>query len=81
MGYDVGQLPELSIVIFRIVQVAKEINTYYQGIVDRIRDDGPMFLPSTTIEDVFWIRFAVLSFRTYLKQVDWALRWLEGLAK
>jgi glutamate/tyrosine decarboxylase-like PLP-dependent enzyme len=79
LGFEVGSVPELSIVIFRYVPKSGDTNVFNQDIVERIMQDGRIFLSSTTIDDVFWIRFAVLSFRTHLKQVQLAMELLKGI--
>jgi len=79
LGFEVGPKPDLSIAIFRYVPKTGDVNAFNQDIVDQIMKDGRIFLSSTTIGGVYWIRFAVLSFRTHLKQVDLALHILAGL--
>ncbi|NNK76714.1 MAG: amino acid decarboxylase, partial [Maribacter sp.] len=79
LGFEVGPEPDLSIAIFRYVPKNRNANAFNQEIVDRIMQDGRIFLSSTTLEGVYWIRFAVLSFRTHLEQVELALRLLKKL--
>jgi aromatic-L-amino-acid/L-tryptophan decarboxylase len=79
LGFEVGPAPDLSIVIFRYVPKSGDVNVFNQDIVERIMQDGRIFLSSTTIDGVFWIRFAVLSFRTHLEQVQLAMELLKGI--
>ncbi len=79
LGFEVGPEPDLSIAIFRYVPKIGNANTFNQRIVAQIMQDGRIFLSSTTLDGVYWIRFAVLSFRTHLEQVDLALRLLKKL--
>jgi len=81
LGFEVGPEPDLSIAIFRYVPKTGNANVLNQNIVDQIMQDGRLFLSSTTLNGEYWIRFAVLSFRTHLKQVDLALKLLEDLVK
>lgn len=77
IGFEVGPRPDLSIAIFRYIPKSGDANNFNQKLVEQIKEDGRVFLSSTTIDDVYWIRFAVLSFRTHLKQVDLALGLLK----
>jgi len=79
VGFEVGPVPELSVMIFRYVPEKGNANAFNEQLVAQIQKDGRVFLSSTTIDGVYWIRFAVLSFRTHLKQVDLALSLLENL--
>ena len=79
LGYEVGPKPELSIAIFRYVPSAKDPNTFNLTIIERIKEDGRIFLSSTTIDNQVWLRFAVLSFRTHLEEVNLALKLLKEL--
>lgn len=75
LGFEVGPQPELSIMTFRYpARSADDINA---GIVERVREDGRVFLSSTQINGEFWIRLAVLSFRTHLREMDLCLEILE----
>lgn len=77
IGFEVGPQPDLSIAIFRYVPKSGDANMFNQKLVEQIKEEGQVFLSSTTIDGVYWIRFAVLSFRTHLKQVDLALQLLK----
>lgn len=81
LGFEVGPEPDLSIAIFRYVPKTEDANAYNLKLVKQIMQDGRIFLSSTTIDGAYWIRFAVLSFRTHLKQVDLALQLLGNLVK
>jgi aromatic-L-amino-acid decarboxylase len=77
IGFEVGPQPDLSIAIFRYVPKSGDANDFNQKLVEQIKEEGQIFLSSTTIDEVYWIRFAVLSFRTHKKQVDLALQLLK----
>ena len=77
LGFEVGPEPDLSVAIFRFIPKSGSSNDFNQNIVEQIMKDGRIFLSSTTIDNIYWIRFAVLSFRTHLKQVDLALSLLK----
>ncbi|MEM8524290.1 MAG: aminotransferase class V-fold PLP-dependent enzyme [Bacteroidota bacterium] len=79
LGFEVGPFPDLSIMIYRYVPRENDANAYNQELVQRIWRDGRFFVSSTKIDEVYWIRMAVLSFRTHLKEVDDFLAFLKEL--
>ena len=79
IGFEVGPQPDLSIVIFRYIPKSGNSNVFNQNLIEQIKQDGRFFLSSTTIDDIYWIRFAVLSFRTHLKQVQTVLKLLKEM--
>lgn len=77
LGFEVGPFPDLSVVIFRYVPKSGDTNAFNLKLVEKIREDGRSFVSSTTIEGVFWIRLAVVSFRSHLREVDLFLEILK----
>lgn len=77
LGFKVGPAPELSIVIFWYEPDTGDINEFNRNILKLIQDDGNIFISSTMLDEKFLLRFAALSFRTHLKQVDQFLRILK----
>ena len=73
IGLEVGPYPELSVTIFRYVPPTGDANAFNQGLIESIVQDGRIFLSSTTIDGIYWIRLAVLSFRTHLREIDLCL--------
>lgn len=69
-GFEVGPEPELSVAIFRYVPVDKNADSFNKKLIQIIQKDGRIFLSSTSINGVFWIRVAVVSFRTHLEQIE-----------
>jgi glutamate/tyrosine decarboxylase-like PLP-dependent enzyme len=69
-GIEVGPKPELSIAIFRYVPKDKNADLINRELIEAIKNDGRVFLSSTNINNVFWIRIAVVHFRTHLEQID-----------
>ena len=43
----------------------------------RLHEDGRVFLTSTTIDDLFYLRLACLSFRSHLHTIDLAITMLR----
>ena len=72
-GIQVGPRPDLSIVTFRYVPKNGSATEFNRKLVDAIRDDGRVFLTSTTMNETFVIRLAVLGYNTHLADVDTAL--------
>jgi glutamate/tyrosine decarboxylase-like PLP-dependent enzyme len=69
-GFKVGPDPDLSVAIFRYQPDQGDANSFNKKLIKAIQNDGRVFLSSTTIDGVYWIRVAVLIFRTHLKQLD-----------
>lgn len=69
-GFEVGPEPELSVAIFRYVPKTKNANEFNRKLIEAIQNDGRIFLSSTNINGVFWIRIAVVQFRTHLEQIN-----------
>lgn len=77
LGFVVGPKPECSVTIYRYIPEEGDPNAFNQQLVEYVRRDGRIFLSSTTIGGVFWIRLAVLSFRTHLKEINTCLEVLR----
>ncbi|MEL6637132.1 MAG: aminotransferase class I/II-fold pyridoxal phosphate-dependent enzyme [Bacteroidota bacterium] len=77
LGFEVGPPPELSVMIYRYRPPQGDVDAFNRRLVDEVRRDGRVFLSSTSIDGVFWIRLAVLSFRTDLSWIDRCLGVLE----
>jgi aromatic-L-amino-acid/L-tryptophan decarboxylase len=75
MGFEVGPFPDLSVIIYRYVpKNGTDANVFNEKLVEAIRLDGRVFLSSTTLDGVYWIRLAVLSFRTHLDIIEKCLQ-------
>lgn len=72
-GMEVGSEPELSVLFFRYVPRTGDANAFNERLVREIHNDGRVFLSSTKINDTFYIRLAVLNFRTHLDHINLAL--------
>ena len=69
-GFEVGPEPELSVAIFRFVPKNEDADLFNRNLIEAIQNDGRIFLSSTTINNVFWIRIAVVQFRTHLEHIN-----------
>ena len=54
-----------------------DANAFNKRLLGKILDDGRVFLSSTTIAGVFWIRVAVLCFRSHRDRIEALLEVLE----
>lgn len=78
LGFEVGPYPDLSIAIYRYVPEDVDATIFNEQLVEYVQRDGRVFLTSTKIDGVFWIRLAVLSFRTHLREIDLCLEILKA---
>lgn len=82
LGFEVGPFPELSVMIYRYDPAEGDANEFNAKLIQYVQQDGRVFLSSTTIDGVYWLRIAILAFRTHLKTVDLCLQVLnEGVKK
>lgn len=70
MGFEVGPYPDLSVMIYRYTDTEENLNKFNKRLVEKIHADGAVFISSTTINDIFWLRLAVLNFRTHKETID-----------
>lgn len=77
-GMEVGPEPELSVLYFRYVPQKGDANDFNQRLMNELHADGRVFLSSTNIEGIFYIRLAVLHFRTHLETIDQTLQILKN---
>lgn len=75
-GFEAGPDPDLSIATFRYID-CENPDQFNKQLVDLIREDGRVFLSSTLLNGNYVIRFACLSFRTHLSQVDLLLQLIK----
>ena len=77
IGFEVGNYPELSVMIYRYIPEEGDANAYNEKLVQNIWKDGYFFVSTTTIDGIYWLRLAVVSFRTHLKDIDNYLAFLN----
>ncbi|MFT5049526.1 MAG: aromatic-L-amino-acid decarboxylase [Chlamydiales bacterium] len=71
LGFEVGPEPDLSVALFRWVpKDGSSADDFNRRLLSSILDDGRVFLSSTTIDGVFWIRVAVLCFRSHRDRIE-----------
>ena len=79
-GWEVGAPPDLSIVAFRYRPAAGDADAFNRRLLQRLQDEGRVFLSGTRIDGTDWLRCAILSFRTHLDHVDETIDVLGRLA-
>jgi glutamate/tyrosine decarboxylase-like PLP-dependent enzyme len=79
-GWEVGPPPDLSIVAFRYRPHGGDADGFNRRLLQRLQEEGRVFLSGTRIDGADWLRCAILSFRTHLDHVDELLAELSRLA-
>lgn len=80
LGFETGPQPDLTVSIFRYP--GDDDNRINRQLINSIHQDGRVFLSSTIIKNKLWLRCAVVSHRTHLKEIDLALQVIgENLEK
>ena len=77
LGFEVGPEPDLSVCIYRFVPARGDADIFNELLVKAVQQDGTVFISSTKIANHFWLRLAVVSFRTHLTTMQQALSILE----
>jgi len=76
-GFEVPIEPELSVVLFRYKPGEADANAFNQELIQKLQEDGRIFMSSTTIEGVVYIRAAILAVRTHRETIDLAITILK----
>ena len=80
-GFDPGPEPDLSVVAYRYVPKQGDPNEFTENLLKHLQQEGRVMFSGTRIDDVFYIRCAILVFRTHLRHVDQAIEAiLDGVA-
>jgi glutamate/tyrosine decarboxylase-like PLP-dependent enzyme len=80
-GWETGPYPELSVVTYRYVPEHGDADRFNRQLVAAVQADGKVFISSTMIDGKFFLRLAVLHFRTHLLHVDYLLGLLKNLTR
>lgn len=67
---ELGPKPQLSVTLFRYIPKSGEPETFNKKLTEAIQKDGRVFLSSTQINGVFWIRIAIVVFRSHKQHID-----------
>lgn len=77
MGFELGNEPDLTVAIFRYLPKNRNSDSFNKKLLEKIHQDGTVFISSTHINDKFWLRIAILSFRTHQNEIDYLLKLLR----
>lgn len=69
MGFELGNQPDLTIAIFRYNVDDGKREELNRLLLEKIHQDGRVFISSTEINGEFWLRIAILSFRTHMREI------------
>jgi glutamate/tyrosine decarboxylase-like PLP-dependent enzyme len=69
--------PDLTVVAFRHMPPKGDPDSHNRLLLQKMQTDGRVFLSSTTLNGQFWLRVAILSFRTHRSEIDLALHLLR----
>ena len=72
-GFDPGPEPQLSVVAFRYLPKEGDVDEFNERLIRHIQQEGRVMLSGTRIDGRFYLRCAVLCFRTHLEHVDEAV--------
>jgi glutamate/tyrosine decarboxylase-like PLP-dependent enzyme len=79
-GFEVGPFPDISVVLFRYVPEKGDANGFNRSLVKELLADGRVYLSTTTIDGIYYLRLAVGVYRTHLDDIELCLQILEELA-
>jgi glutamate/tyrosine decarboxylase-like PLP-dependent enzyme len=69
-GFEIGPEPQLSVLFFRYTKHISDPDSFNRNLLAHIHQDGRIFISSTRIKRAFYLRLAILSFRTRLYHID-----------
>lgn len=72
-GFDAGPAPDLSVVAFRYLPKDGDADEFGERLLKHLQQEGRVMMSGTRIDGIFYIRCAILSFRTHLEHVDEAI--------
>ena len=72
-GWDPGPAPDLSVVAFRYLPTSGDADEYNERLIKHVQDEGRVMLSGTRIDGRYYLRCAILCFRTHLEHVDEAV--------
>ena len=76
-GFDVGPPPDLTVVAFRYRPDDPYADALNERLLQHLQQEGRVMLSGTRIDGHFYLRCAILSFRTHVEHVDEAIEALE----
>jgi glutamate/tyrosine decarboxylase-like PLP-dependent enzyme len=77
-GFDSGPPPHLSVVAFRYLPKSGDADEFNERLIRHLQQEGRVMLSGTRIDGTFYIRCAILCFRTHIEHVDEAIDAIVG---
>ena len=72
-GWDAGPRPDLSVVAFRYLPDSGDVDEFNERLIKHVQEEGRVMLSGTRIDGRFYLRCAILCFRTHVEHVDEAI--------
>ncbi|MFK7925196.1 MAG: aspartate aminotransferase family protein [Bacteroidia bacterium] len=72
-GIEIPLEPQLTVLLFRYIPDTAEPNAFNQAMAKAIQHSGKVFISTTSVEDKYYLRLAILHFRAHLEQVKYAV--------
>jgi glutamate/tyrosine decarboxylase-like PLP-dependent enzyme len=72
-GFDPGPPPDLSVVAFRYLPKNADVDEFNLRLMNHIQQEGRVMMSGTRIDGSYYLRCAILCFRTHLEHVDEAI--------
>ena len=72
-GWDPGPPPDLSVVAFRYLPKTADVDEFNERLMRHIQQEGRVMMSGTRIDGAYFLRCAILCFRTHLEHLDDAL--------
>ena len=72
-GFDPGPEPQLSVAAFRFLPSSGDVDDFNERLIRHIQQEGRVMLSGTRIDGNFYLRCAILCFRTHLEHVEDAI--------
>ena len=72
-GWDAGPRPDLSVVAFRYLPDSGDVDEFNERLIKHVQEEGRVMLSGTRIDCRFYLRCAILCFRTHVEHVDEAI--------
>lgn len=80
-GFDSGPPPDLSVVAFRYTPEGMDPDIASERLLQHLQQEGRVMMSGTRIDGKFYIRCAILSFRSHANHVDDAIDAIVRAAK
>jgi aromatic-L-amino-acid/L-tryptophan decarboxylase len=69
-SWDAGPPPDLSVIAFRYLPKSGDADEYNERLIKHVQDEGLVMLSGTRIDGKYYLRCAILCFRTHIEHVD-----------